>query len=234
MGRQKTISDEEVLAVARGIFDARGHAASTREIARVAGVSEAVLYQRFETKDRLFHAALAPGPPDVDAIFGRDDRSEDPHLWIRRVVERLSEYFAEIVPRALQVMRHPSFDPSGGGPTYAASTTDALEAELARRLRGLRGSREIAAGSEKAAARLLVSLAHDWGLRNILRCCDVRSDRRVLAAMIEILWKGLAPEAGARSRTVRHQQRKARSVHGTGPTASRARTSASTARSAET
>jgi|GEM_PF-1097983 len=229
MGRRKTISDEEVLAVARGIFDARGHAASTREIARVAGVSEAVLYQRFETKDRLFHSAMAPQPSDANSIFGRDDRSEDPHLWIRRVVERLSEYFAEIVPRALQVMRHPSFDPSGGGPTYPASTTDALEAELARRLRGLKGSRKIAAGSEKAAARLLVSLAHDWALRNVLRCCDVRSDRRLLAAMIEILWKGLAPEAGARSRTVRRQPGKGRPVHRTGPAASRARAGAATA-----
>lgn len=199
MGRRKTISDDDVLAVARGIFGSRGHAASTREIARAAGVSEAVLYQRFETKDGLFRAAMAPRPLDIRKIFGPVEPSGDPRLWIRRVVERMSSYFAEIIPLAIQVMLHPSFDVSSGGPTEAVSATDRFEAELATRLRGLEGKRKIAVGSERAAARLLVSLAHDWALRSFLRCCDVTSDRGLLAAMISIAWKGFAPDRGAES-----------------------------------
>src|SRR5262245_60647331 len=51
MGRHKTISDDEVLQVARGLFREKGHTATTREIAEAAGISEAILYQRFGSKD---------------------------------------------------------------------------------------------------------------------------------------------------------------------------------------
>src|SRR5262245_3040268 len=44
MGRQKTITDDEVLRIARNVFRAQGHTATTREIAQAAGISEAVLY----------------------------------------------------------------------------------------------------------------------------------------------------------------------------------------------
>jgi AcrR family transcriptional regulator len=196
MGRKKTISDAAVLAVARGIFGARGHAASTRDIARAAGVSEAVLYQRFDTKERLFLAAMAPRPFDPAAVLGRDEAVGDPRTWIREVVERISAHYVEIVPMALQMVQHPSFDPKKGGPTEATRTTDELELELARRLRGLGRRGGVSAGSEKAVARLLVSLAHDRALRSVLRSGDVRSDRRLLAGMVDVLWRGLAPEEG--------------------------------------
>jgi AcrR family transcriptional regulator len=49
MGRKKTISDDELLDVARRAFVDEGFAASTREIARRAGVSEGVIFQRFQT-----------------------------------------------------------------------------------------------------------------------------------------------------------------------------------------
>ena len=58
MGRQKTISDEQVLRVARDLFRDKGHTATTREIAQAAGISEAILYQRFGSKDDLFFAAM--------------------------------------------------------------------------------------------------------------------------------------------------------------------------------
>ena len=123
--------------------------------------------------------------------------SGDPRLWIFRVVERMSAYFAEIVPLAIQVMLHPSFDVSRGGATEEVSATDQFEAELASRLRGLDRNGKIAVGAERAAARLVVSLAHDWALRSFLRSCDVNSNRRLLAAMVRIAWKGLAPEGRA-------------------------------------
>src|SRR2546421_144555 len=44
MGRHKTISDDQVLQVARGLFREKGHTATTREIAEAAGISEAILY----------------------------------------------------------------------------------------------------------------------------------------------------------------------------------------------
>lgn len=194
MGRKKAISDAAVLSAAREVFGARGNAASTREIARAAGVSEGVLYQRFQTKERLFLAAMAPRPLDPAAILGPAEAAAgDPRAWIRRAVERMTEHYAGIVPMALQLVQHPSFDPAMGGPTEAARTTDALEEELARRLRALEAEGAIAAGSARTATRLLVSLAHDRALTSVLRSSDLRSDRRQLAAVVDLFWQGLAP-----------------------------------------
>ncbi len=211
MGRKKTISDEAVLSVARGIFRARGHAASTREIAAAAGVSEAVLYQRFGTKERLFHAALSPRPLDPAEILGPEEAAGDPRAWIRYVVERMSAHYAEIVPMALQMVQHPAFDPAKGGPAEAARSTDALAEELARRLRGLETKGAIAPGSARSAARLLVSLAHDRALTSVLRSRDLHADRRRLAAVVDLLWRGLAP-AGPRARRGAQAAERRRSV----------------------
>jgi AcrR family transcriptional regulator len=70
MGRNKTVEDEEVLAAAREVFRRGGHAASTRDVARAAGVSQAVLYQRFGSKEELFFRAMAPEPLDIAALLG--------------------------------------------------------------------------------------------------------------------------------------------------------------------
>ena len=86
MGRQKTITDEEVLRVARALFREQGHTATTREIAHVAGVSEAVLYQRFGSKDQLFFAAMHPRGPDLEQLLGPKDPTGDALTYLRTVV----------------------------------------------------------------------------------------------------------------------------------------------------
>ena len=53
MGRTKTVDDDELLRRAREVFRQSGHTASTREVARAAGISQAVLYQRFGSKNNL-------------------------------------------------------------------------------------------------------------------------------------------------------------------------------------
>src|SRR5215510_10018730 len=163
MGRQKTITDEEVLRIARDIFRAQGHTATTREIAQAAGISEAVLYQRFGSKDELFFAAMRPRGPDVEQLLGPRDPPEDALAYLHAVVVRLGEHFADVLPLALRVMMHPSFDPASlarahpGGP---AVLLEGLAARLARR-------GELAMPSAAVTARLLVSLAHDWALRRV-------------------------------------------------------------------
>jgi AcrR family transcriptional regulator len=61
--RLKTISDEEILHAARGLFLDRGFGASTLAIARRAGISEALIFRRFRTKEALFVAALGLAEP---------------------------------------------------------------------------------------------------------------------------------------------------------------------------
>src|SRR3974390_693884 len=100
MGRYKTISDEDVIRIARDVFREHGHTATTRQIAEAAGISEAVLYQRFGSKDDLFFAAMHPRGPDVEALLGPSDPGEDAHAFLRAVVTNLARYFGEVIPLA--------------------------------------------------------------------------------------------------------------------------------------
>src|SRR5262245_4505294 len=133
MGRHKTISDGEVLRIARGVFRSRGHVATTREIADAAGISEAVLYQRFGSKDHLFFTAMHARGPDIDELLGPVDPPGDGREYLHGVVLRLAKYFGEVIPLALHLMTHPSFDRAvfqrmqAGGPGE-------LKEGLARRL----------------------------------------------------------------------------------------------------
>jgi AcrR family transcriptional regulator len=188
MGRQKTITDDNVLRIARDIFRAHGHTATTREIAQAAGISEAVLYQRFGSKDELFFAAMRPRGPDIDKLLGPSEPVEDAHAYIRAVVVRLGAHFAEIIPLALRVMTHPSFDPTNlaraqpGGPAV-------LREGLAERLVSLARRGELMLADAAVTARLLVSLAHDWALGHV-HGTPSRGVRE-LKEMVDVVWEGL-------------------------------------------
>jgi AcrR family transcriptional regulator len=190
MGRRKTISDDEVLRVARGLFREKGHSATTREIAEAAGVSEAVLYQRFGSKNDLFFAAMHPRRPDVEELLGPEDPPDDAHAYLRAVVVRLGRHFADVIPLAVRVMTHPSFDPSR--PARAQSRGPALLHEgLAVRLASLARRKRIATPAASATARLLVSLAHDWALMGVLSPGNTHRPDRVLRDMVDVVWEGL-------------------------------------------
>jgi AcrR family transcriptional regulator len=100
VGRPRTISDEHVLGVARRIFGAQGFGASTREIAREAGLSQAVLFQRFGDKSALFLAALVPAPVDISSIVGdlRDPSLRGSCEAVQGIASRLLDAMREIVP----------------------------------------------------------------------------------------------------------------------------------------
>jgi AcrR family transcriptional regulator len=190
MGRHKTISDDDVLRVAREVFRAQGHTATTREIAEAAGISEAVLYQRFGTKDDLFFAAMHPRGPDIDELLGPVDPPDDARAYLSAVVVRIGHYFAEVIPLALRVMTHPSFDPGSlarAQPTGAAVLRDGLAARLASLARRNR----ILTPLEPVTARLLVSLAHDWALGRVLSPGSASNRDRELREMVDVVWSGL-------------------------------------------
>jgi AcrR family transcriptional regulator len=110
MGRRKLVEDDGLLAVAREAFVERGIAVRTRDIARRAGISEAVIYQRYPTKAHLFFAAMVPPALNMEDLFSA--RAND-----LSVVEQLEEialgmmrYFREVVPILMRLVTHPEFD----------------------------------------------------------------------------------------------------------------------------
>jgi AcrR family transcriptional regulator len=193
MGRKKTISDADVLRVARNVFREKGHSASTREIAQAAGISEAILYQRFGSKDRLFFTAMHPGPPDVEELLGPIDPAGDARKYLRAVVTRLAAYFGDIMPQFLRLMTHPSFDLASLSQVRAPRQTAGLQEGLAKRLASLARRQRIATTSEVATARLLLSLAHDLALRTVLGSGSSQERDRQLKEMLDVVWQSLRP-----------------------------------------
>ena len=190
MGRHKTISDDDVLGIARGLFRARGHAVTTRQIAEAAGISEGVLYQRFGSKDDLFFAAMHPRGPDIVQLLGSEDPHDDARKYLRSVVVRIGKYFGEVIPLALRVMTHPSFDPGSLARAQPNAAT-VLREGLAERLASLARRKRLVTPSEAATARLLVSLAHDWALGGVLSPGSQPNRDRELKAMVDVVWEGL-------------------------------------------
>ncbi len=105
MGRRPTIADDDILAAAHEAFVEYGLAASTRDIARRAGVSEGVLFQRHGTKANLFFAAMAPPPFRWDRVFSARRLREDGRARLEALVavfERLGAHgrrFPEVLVR---------------------------------------------------------------------------------------------------------------------------------------
>ncbi len=193
MGRYKTVSDGDVLAAARGIFREHGHAASTRDIARAAGVSQAVLYQRFGSKDHLFFAAMAPSAPDIADMLGPLEPTAAPREYLLQAMERMADYFAEVLPIAIQVMMHPSFDMKTWAKYQHVNAAAQLTEALTRRLQLLEDRGAIAPGSSAPAAGLVTTLAHDWGLRAAMSRNPAASGRTASGMLVELLWRGLSP-----------------------------------------
>src|SRR5260370_17899348 len=107
MVRTKSISDEALLRHARDVFVKEGFAASTKTIARRAGVSEGVLFQRFSTKEELFFAAMIPPPADLSGLFRKQHK--DGYKAFSAVTLGMLDYFRATLPVLITLLSHPSF-----------------------------------------------------------------------------------------------------------------------------
>jgi AcrR family transcriptional regulator len=191
MARTRTIADDEILAAARKLFRTKGHDVTTRQVAEAAGISEGVLYQRFGNKDRLFFAAMAPAGPDLVGVLGGEPPSEGPREYLRNVVPRMVDYFGEVLPLALRLITHPSFDRSHLNHGQAAIET--LERALLERLMPFEKGKRMRKGTASPAAQLLVRLAHDLALARVMS--GKHGPRRPgdIDAIVELLWQGASP-----------------------------------------
>lgn len=106
MGRNKQVSDEAVLKAAREVFAHKGYGSSTREIARQAGISEAVVYQRYKTKLDLFFAAMIPPPIELTTKRGNKGLVVE----LESLALEVMRYFRGAMPVLLQLVTHPSFN----------------------------------------------------------------------------------------------------------------------------
>jgi len=193
MGRNKTIEDDELVRVARAVFRETGHTAATREVARAAGISQAVLYQRFGSKEDLFLRAMTPELPDVEALLGpyptRGAKAD-----LRRIAERLVELFASMMPTLLHVMAHPGLGAARMKKWHATLPFVPILHGLAERFRRMHADGLIAASNAEAAAQTVMAAVHSVAMLETMMH-GAHADHRAakIDALIDIVWSGLAP-----------------------------------------
>lgn len=201
MGRHKTVTDEDVLAAARRVFEEKGHAATTRDVARAAGISQAVLYQRFATKDDLFLAAMAPPPLDLAKWLcgGAPATREIVKSHVRDIGRGLVAYLDEVGPALLQLATHPFLRPQVISEVHGRMGAEEVMSALDNHLSALCKQGLIHDGSNpRAAAEALIAFAHGAVLPALLIGTDAGSSSVArFDSLFEALWTGLRTEAAA-------------------------------------
>src|SRR6266404_655376 len=186
MGRTKTVSDTELLDAARRVFVEEGFAASTRAIARSAGVSEDVIF-----------AAMIPPPVDLNRLL-HHPRSKGRGL-VEKVTLSLIQYFRATLPVFIPLMSHPSFRFEEFARRHPDSPMVTLRRHLVEFVVQQQRAGRIGAVDPGAAALLMWSTAHSIAFFEHLGAHGGQFDPRIIRATIQGLWNGLAPPVSSRS-----------------------------------
>ncbi len=192
MGRPPLISREALLKAARAVFVRDGLQASIRDVAALAGISEAAIFKRFTSKTDLIVAAMAPPAPDVARILAPLDGS-DLRPGLADVMENILDYFREALPIVLPIIAQPDVGLKGFVEQIGESWPAALTAGLAARLAKGSNDKQLGAVQPFAAAGLIVATAHSIALFEIMGLHGGATPPAVLDAMVDALWKGLQP-----------------------------------------
>ena len=191
MARPRKVSNEAILEATRRLTAVHGLAVSTREIATEAGISEAILYQRFASKGKLLEAALGLPSLEWEAVIARGAGQQEGLRALEGVVLAILDKFRSVIPGILPVLGDPTIALRSAlwaddGPLL--SCVRDLESHLARATELGRMS----AGNPHVTAFVIVSALHGAALFEALHG-EVRASDARIRSMVSDLWSGLAP-----------------------------------------
>jgi AcrR family transcriptional regulator len=191
MGRKKIIDDKTLLAHARTVFLQKGAFGTTKEIAQLAGVSEAVVFQRYPTKAALFLAAMAPPDVDAEAIIATE--IADVQAALVETGRRLLGHFRQIIPAAMHLMTHPSVKMSDVTDHFGAGRVDKIAGLLADFLAKKHAEGAVHVENPLAAASMLVASIHTLALYEMMEFHGGDDLEHAVPMFVKALWSGLAP-----------------------------------------
>jgi AcrR family transcriptional regulator len=197
MGRPKLIEDRELLAIARDVFRQHGHTATTRDVAKAAGISQAVLYQRFKTKDDLFFAALTLQAPDLTALSEIAAPTRDPRTYLAVFAARAKDHFRNAMPSILSHAAHPKYGREMMGQIHRHNRAGEISAMLCLRLQGWQQAGLVRAMEVRAFAHAFIHALHSMAMVEVLSGDDVKTPTqpKAMQAFIDVFWRGLKPES---------------------------------------
>lgn len=190
MPRPKTITDLDVLKVARKCFLQQGAGASTRLIAKDAGVSEAVLFQRFGTKEGLFFAAMVPPAAELDEIFDVTPGKKTVLANLEKISTGIMGYFREVIPIFLPLVTHPAFDMAAFLKQHeipAVQINQRVHQYLSAEAQAGRVGKKHLAG----AVNLLISMLHNLAIGESIGASDPKHAPQAISASLATIWDGI-------------------------------------------
>ena len=192
MGRPQLVSREEIIAAARDVFVREGLAASIRDVAAVAGISEAAIFKRFTTKAALIVAAMAPPAPDIERLLA-PLAGRDLHGGLIETMENIVSYFREVLPLMLPVVTQSDVGLAAYVDELGNNPANDLNTALAARLAAFVNGGQLRRLQPFAVAGIVVAAAHSIALFEIMGIHGGRSPPEVIHNMVDALWFGVAP-----------------------------------------
>jgi AcrR family transcriptional regulator len=193
MGRRKLIEDDELLARVRQVVIREGISVSSRRIAQAVGVSSAVLFQRYGSKENLLFAAMTPPVPDLNALIHRRGGAKHglPHL--QRIAAGLLDYFREFVAVLGPLANHPSFHYESFRKQLPDSPLERLIAELTTTFEAHRKAGEIDCPNVGVLVLQLIAVAHSLAMFERMGAHNGSFSPHVVRDLARLLWTGIAP-----------------------------------------
>jgi AcrR family transcriptional regulator len=209
MGRPKTIEDHELLEAARKVFRQQGHTATTRDVARAAGISQAVLYQRFKTKDELFLAALTLHAPALTALSEIDASAYDPPTYLALFAARAKDHFRNAIPSILTLAAHPKYGKEMMDQIHRHNRAGEVAVMLSLRLQNWQQAGKIRPTNATSFIGAFLHALHSMAMIEVLSGDTRRARPKEMRAFVEIFWNGLKPRE---RNAARQKTRSARTV----------------------
>jgi AcrR family transcriptional regulator len=192
--RPKTVSDADVLTAARETFLEHGPAVSTTVIAQRVGLSQASLFKRFGTKNRLMLLAMTQqlNVTWMDILEeGPDERPIDEQLV--EVFTAASHFFDQMMPCSMVLKS------SGMGPEDIMSVFDEPPPVRAQRMLSMWLQRAMDQGrmgpcNPKAVAMALLGSMHSRAfLSHITGTEPTFTAEEYVQSVVDAVWRGLIP-----------------------------------------
>ena len=192
MGRNRSISDQDILVHAREVFLESGASGSTKEIARRAGVSEATLFLRFPTKVTLFLSAMIPPKADVEALF-KDLENLSMRTRLELIGHRLLAHFRSLIPTVMRLTMHPNINIRDIATSFDEPPYEGYCGALAEYLKRMKEKGLAEVDDPFGAAALFVSAIHGLALFELADMHGANQLDQAVEVFVQALWRGLEP-----------------------------------------
>ena len=202
MARTTTITNEQLLQAARDEFLEHGIRATTDAIARRAGVSSGILFQRFGSKEALFNAAMNVGNEIVERPLRGDLESRVGKYTVQKnltdVGENLLNIFYITVPNQLMSWANPGIESQESmadqyrrrGVRGQRALVEYLQAEAA--LKRIRPVDPYTVAQTFGGALWFFAFEQISGAK-LREKGESPSRREFVQRLVDMLWKGLCP-----------------------------------------